>query len=143
VPDERTQLLVRVSRLPIFAGVPPSALAAAAERLEPVPVTAGTVVVRQGDRADRFYLIETGTFAVDRRDGPTEGGTRRLRELGPDEVFGELGLLDQAPRSATVTAETDGQLLALSGPDFLELVGAAGELSTRLRDRYRGAGTAT
>ncbi len=58
-------------------------------------------------------------------------------------MFGELGLVHQAPRSATVTAETDAQLLALSGPAFMELVGSAADLSARLTDRYRGAGTSS
>jgi hypothetical protein len=140
--DPAADVMLRVSRLPLFAGVPATALQAAAARLEPVPVPAGTVVIREGDPADRFYLIQTGRFAVDQLDRGT-GVERRLRVMGPDEVFGELGLMHQAPRSATVTAETDAQLLALSGPAFLELVGSAADLSARLTDRYRGAGTSS
>jgi CRP-like cAMP-binding protein len=134
-------VLTRVSRLPLLAGVPAPALEAAAGRLVAVPVRKGDVVIRQGDPADRFYIIETGRFAVDQQETAT-GGTHRLRVMGPDEVFGELGLMHNAPRSATVTAETDGTLLALPGPAFLELVGAASGLSGRLIDRYRGMGTA-
>ncbi|MEO5964337.1 MAG: cyclic nucleotide-binding domain-containing protein, partial [Candidatus Limnocylindrales bacterium] len=139
-PDAATALLVRVSSLPIFAGVPTSALEAAAARLVRVPVTAGAVVVRQGDPADRFYVIESGQFTVDQVDDA--GATSRLRTMGADEVFGELGLMGASPRTATVTAETDGQLLALPGAAFLELVGSAAGLSGRLTDRYRGVGTA-
>ncbi len=138
--DAATELLVRVSRLPILTGVPGPALEAAAQRLVAVPVTAGEVVIRQGDPADRFYVIESGQFRVDQTDAA--GATRHLRVMGPDEVFGELGLMHKTPRTATVTAETDGQLLALAGPDFLELVNAAAELSNRFSERYRGAGTA-
>jgi CRP-like cAMP-binding protein len=58
--------------------------------------------------------------------------------LEPDEVFGELGLLRRAPRSATVTAVEDGQLLALEAEEFLELVGSGPGLSARLLDLYRG-----
>jgi MFS family permease len=140
-PDAATDTLVRVSRLPILTGVPGPALEAAAGRLVAEPVTAGTVVIRQGDPSDRFYIIETGSFAVDQID-PGTGLSRRLRVMGPDEVFGELGLMHGAPRSATVTAESDGQLLALSGPDFLELLNSASEVSGRMMDRYRGSGTA-
>ena len=71
------------------------------------------------------------------------GETRRLRIMGPDEVFGELGLMDETPRTATVTAEIDGELLALPGPAFLELVNAAAGLSSRFSERYRGAGIAS
>jgi MFS family permease len=139
--DAATDLLVRVSRLPILTGVPAPAIEAAAQRLVPVSVTAGEVVVRQGDPADRWYVIESGRFVVDQTD--PAGATRRLRELGPDEVFGELGLMHATPRTATVTAETDGTLLALNGPEFLELVNSTSSLSSFLSERYRGVGAAS
>ena len=103
-----------------------------------VPVAAGEVVIRQGEPADRFYLIESGTFTVSRaeHDGAAPA---ILRRLGPDEAFGEIGLLERSPRTATVTAESDGVLLALDGDAFLELVGASGPLRGRLLGLY-GAG---
>jgi hypothetical protein len=134
--DAAADTLGRVARLPLFAGVSPGALEIALQRLVAVPVTAGSVVIREGDPADRFYIIESGRFVVDQRD-PGTGLDRRLRVMGADEVFGELGLMHNAPRSATVTAETDGQLLALDGPDFLELLNAGPEVSARMLDRYR------
>ena len=134
--DVATTTLLRVSRLPIFAGVSPAALEVASGRLQPVQVTAGTVVIREGDPADRFYIIESGTYAVDQVDRGT-GLARRLRSMGPDEVFGELGLMRGTPRTATVTATTDGRLLALDGADFLELLNAAPDVSSRMLDRYR------
>jgi CRP-like cAMP-binding protein len=60
------------------------------------------------------------------------GNERPIRTMGPDEVFGEIGLLRGAPRSATVTAATPGRLLTLDGPDFLDLVSAGAGLSDRL-----------
>ena len=130
--------LGRVARLPLFAGVPPAALEVAVTRLVPLSVAAGTVVIREGDPADRFYIVESGRFTVDQVD-PGTGLQRRLRIMGPDEVFGELGLMHNAPRSATVAAETDGRLLALDGPDFLELLNVGPELSGRMLDRYRAS----
>lgn len=62
-----------------------------------------------------------------------------LRTMGPGEVFGEIGLLRSVPRTATVTAATDGQLLALDGTDFLELVNAGPLVRPRLLDLRRGA----
>ncbi|MCI0345848.1 MAG: MFS transporter [Chloroflexi bacterium] len=134
--DAVADSLGRVARLPLFAGVSPAALELAAQRLVPVPVTAGMVVIREGGPADRFYIIESGRFAVDQRD-PGTGLQRRLRVMGPDEVFGELGLMNHVPRSATVSAETDGRLLALDGADFLELLSAGPEVSARMLERYR------
>ncbi|MFP5342325.1 MAG: MFS transporter [Candidatus Limnocylindria bacterium] len=136
--EATAEVLGRVSRLPLFAGVSPAALEVATSRLVPVEVSAGTSVVREGDPADRFYIIESGEFVVDQRD-PTTGEDHRLRTLGPDDVFGELGLMHRAPRSATVTATSAGRLLALDGPDFLRLLDAEPEVSGRMLDRYRGA----
>jgi CRP-like cAMP-binding protein len=136
--DEAAATLGRVARLPLFAGVPPAALEVAVTRLVPVQVAAGEAVIREGDPADRFYIIESGRFAVDQLD-PGTGLQRRLRVMGPDDVFGELGLMHNSPRSATVTAETDGRLLALDGPEFLELLNVGPELSGRMLDRYRAS----
>ena len=134
--DAATATLLRVSRLPVFAGVSPAALEVAAGRLQPVQVAAGTVVIREGDPADRFYIIESGSYAVDQIDRGT-GVPRRLRSMGPDEVFGELGLMRGTPRTASVTAISEGRLLALDGADFLELLNAAPDVSSRMLDRYR------
>lgn len=128
----------RITQLPIFAGLPAPRLEAAARALRSVEVSAGEVVVRQGDPADRFYVISQGSFVV--TQVPVAGGEPvRLRELGADDVFGEIGLLQHSPRTATVTAQADGQLLALAGDQFLELVGSGPGLSSRLMDLYRGA----
>jgi CRP-like cAMP-binding protein len=99
-------------------------------------VATGTVVIRQGDPADRFYLISEGTLRVTQT---ADDGEVELRGLGPGDVFGEIGLLRRVPRTATVTATSQGVLLALDGPAFAELVGAGPGLSTRLMDLYRGA----
>jgi CRP-like cAMP-binding protein/predicted MFS family arabinose efflux permease len=161
---------VRVNRLaglPLFAGVPAAALEAVSVRMEPVRVAAGEVVIREGDVADRFYLIDEGSFNVTRlREGAPgaagagaraperEAGARapereagtaaaarveHLRTMGPGQVFGEIGLLRGIPRTATVTAATDGALMALAGADFLELVNAGPLVRPRLLDLHRGA----
>jgi predicted MFS family arabinose efflux permease len=154
----------RLARLPLFAGVPAAALEAVAVRLSPVQVAAGEVVIRQGDEPDRFYVIEEGSFDVTRRArpaaagegvgggtgepeagaeagiaGPTGSLEEHLRTMGPGEVFGEIGLLRGVPRTATVTAATNGRLLALDGADFLELVSAGPQVRPRLLDLRRGA----
>jgi MFS family permease len=128
----------RLAGLAIFAGVPASTLEAVAVRLTPVRVAAGAVVIRQGDQADRFYLVDEGSFEVTRR--PTPGGAPEpLRTMGPGDVFGEIGLLRGIPRTATVTATTDGALLALDGDDFTALVSAGPLVGPRLLDLRRGA----
>ena len=135
-PDE--QLLRRVAGLPIFAGIPPARLEAILARRHLRDVPAGTVVLRQGDPPDRFAVIVDGSFAVTRSEAPGQE-ERPLRTLGLDEVFGEIGLLTGVPRTATVTATTDGRLLELDGDDFLELVAAGPGLASRFLDLHSGS----
>ena len=127
----------RFVRLPLFDGLAPAALEQAARHLTRVRVTPGQVVVRQGDPADRFFHVLDGTFEVAQTKDPG-GAPRFLRTLGPDDVFGEIGLLRGVPRTATVTATGDGTLLAIDGERFLELVGAGPGLTSRLLDVHRG-----
>jgi len=134
------QTLARVARLPLFAGVPAARLETALGQLRARPVTVGEVIVRQGEPADRFYIVESGSFVVTQRG--EDVAERRLRALGPDQVFGELGLLRGSRRTATVTAETDGLLLELDGPDFLALVGGEGAVRARLLGLYAAPATA-
>jgi hypothetical protein len=81
---------------------------------EDVPV--GTVIVREGDVGDRFYVVGSGQFAVTRDDGT------RLHAMGPGHGFGEIALMRSVPRTATVTAATDGRLLVISADDFLAVL---------------------
>ena len=129
-PSRFEATLAEVAKLPLFTGVPGSRLEAALAQMRETPVTAGQVVVQQGAPSDRFYMIESGSFVVTAEQAPGVPPVT-LRRLGANEVFGELGLLNQAPRSATVTAEADGVLLELAGPDFLNLVGAGGKTTAR------------
>jgi CRP-like cAMP-binding protein len=127
-----------MAKLPLFAGVSASRLEAALGRVRPIEVVAGQTIVRQGEPSDLFYIIETGSFTVSQINDA--GGETVLRQLGPDEVFGEIGLLNQSARTATVTADTAGRLLEMDGPDFLDLVGAGSDLRGRLLGLYGTAG---
>ena len=130
---EHDVALRRIARLPLFGGLSPARVEGALRGLQPLPVTAGDVVIRQGDAADRFYVIGSGSFVVTSDAGE---GARELRTLGVDDVFGERGILAHAPRSATVTAATDGLLFMMDGDAFLELVGARQAIADRLLALY-------
>jgi MFS family permease len=128
----------RLLEHPIFVGLPASRLEAAARQLVEVPMTAGEVIVRQGEAADRFFVVADGSVRV--TQAADAGGSEvHLRDLGPGDVFGEIGLLRRSPRTATVTATAAGTLLALDADEFHQLVGSGPGLSTRLLDLYRGA----
>ena len=77
--------VTRLAGLPLFAGVPAATLEAIAVKLAPVTVAAGEVVIRQGDPADRFYLIEEGSFEVTqaRAEAGTAGAAATGAEAGP------------------------------------------------------------
>jgi CRP-like cAMP-binding protein len=110
LPDPARVSLLR--SLAPFAPLTEFSLERAARALTPATASAGTDVVVQGDRGDRFYVIVAGDAVVE-RDG-TE-----LARLGPGDYFGEIALLRNVPRTATVTAAGGLDLLALSRRDFL------------------------
>lgn len=100
---------------PIFAPVPHRLLDSLALRLTPLCVPAGVAVTTEGEEGDCFYVIESGCVEV------TSGG-RLLRTETVGEFFGEIALLRNVPRTATVTAVEDCVLLALGREDFLDAV---------------------
>jgi len=124
-----------LAEIPIFAPLPESTLERLAAQLEPVSAPAGTVVIRQGDAGDRFYVVADGEVEVT-VDGVTTAS------LGRGEAFGEIALLRDVPRTATVTAKTPAKLLALDREAFLEAV-TASPPSARAADATVGARLAT
>ncbi len=112
VPEARISLL---RSLPIFAPLSAPAVERVASRLVRADAAAGTEIVRQGDPGDLFYIIESGEVEVFK-----EG--RSVASLGPGNFFGEIALLREIPRTATVAARTDTLLYALVRDDFLEAV---------------------
>ena len=113
------EVLPPVDELAIVEGVPmfaPLSIAAKehmASRLVEVPVTAGEVVIRTGETGDRFYMVADGTLEV-------TNGVRAEARRG--DFFGELALLRDIPRTATVIASTRSRLYALERDDFLAAV---------------------
>src|SRR5215203_3999871 len=101
--------------LPMLQPLPLPAIEQLARGLEPVRVQAGQAVFRQGDPADRFYVIETGAADV-------VGDGRLVTALGPGDGFGEIALLRRVRRTATVRAAADLELQALSCDRFLPVV---------------------
>ncbi len=138
---EMAKVAERVSGLPLFAGIPAFRVATTLARGTTVDVPPGGPIIRQGDPADRFYVILEGSVEVTQSPTPGEPA-RLLRRLTVDDAFGELGLLTGSNRSASVTALDAVRLLAIDGPLFLELVTAGPELAPRLLALHRGAAVA-
>lgn len=95
---------------------------ALAERAGEQEFPAGRHIVNQGQIGNGLYLIVSGSVRVLR-------GDEELARLGPREVFGELSVIDQMPRLATVVADEPTVCLALAAWDFLELVESDGKLA--------------
>jgi MFS family permease len=110
-----------LEKIPMFAPLKPITLDSLARALVPVEVPGGEVVVREGDESDRFYVIQSGRVQVTAADG------RVLREEGPGDYFGEIGLLRDVPRTATITTLEETVLLALPRDEFLDAVTGQGE----------------
>lgn len=75
----------------------------------------GETIFREGDISDRAFQVVAGSVNVHLPGG-------RVKNLGPGEIFGEMGLLDARPRSATVTAGEDGALNAFSEKELLSAI---------------------
>jgi MFS family permease len=108
----RQQLLV--DEVPIFEPLSLAAKERLAAKLLPLDVPAGETIVRAGDVGDRFYIVESGTVRVGLDNGE--------KQSGAGAYFGEIALLRDLPRTATVTAETATRLYALERADFLAAV---------------------
>jgi hypothetical protein len=101
--------------LPIFRQLPPAALEGLADALTPLVVGPGGVVVREGEPGHSYYAIAAGTLEA------TQGGSR-LRRMDRGEGFGEIALLRDVPRTATVTAVDESTVYELDREPFLAAV---------------------
>ncbi len=104
-----------------LAQLPPAHIHELLQRFERIKVKRQQLIIREGEAGDYFYLIEAGRCAVSKHVGGTEF---LLAELRAGESFGEEALVSEGRRNASVTMKTEGALLRLSKPDFVELLKA-------------------
>jgi MFS family permease len=110
-----TELIALLRANEIFAPLPPPAVEHLARELVPREVEAGTTVFRQGDAGELFYVVESGRCEIS-IDG------EKVREAGPGGAFGEIALLRDVPRTATVVAVRHTRLLSLERDEFIAAV---------------------
>ena len=116
IPDAERVAVLRDH--PIFALLPPYAIERLATTLEPVQVAPGELLLREGEPGDRLYLIAHGAAEVSQRG-------RHVRSCGPGDTVGEIALLRDVPRTATVRAGGTGLTAwALPRDAFLGAIGA-------------------
>jgi MFS family permease len=101
--------------VPLLAPLPPDTIERLARKLVRFEVPAGSTIITEGQTSDRFFIIESGSVAVSH-------GDTIIRHEEAGDFFGEIGLLRDVPRTATITADSDTVLLALERDDFLAAV---------------------
>ena len=131
--DAKVRLLGGV---PLFSACNRAELNRIASLVDQIEVPAGKVLAKEGDPGWEFFVVAEGKAKVTKRG-------RRICFLDSGSFFGEMSLLDEGPRSATVSSETEMQLLVLSSRSFSALVAENPSVSRKLlrglAERLRGA----
>jgi CRP/FNR family transcriptional regulator, cyclic AMP receptor protein len=110
--DAKVELLKRV---PLFSECSKKELGEIAQLADEIDVGAGEVLMREGDSGREFFVLVDGAAEV-RRNG------RKVTTLGSGDFFGEIALVSQRPRTATVTTTAPGRLLVVTDRAFRELM---------------------
>ena len=121
-----------LKRVPLFADVSSRQLDLLAVKLVVVPFSEGTEIVHRGDAGNDFFIVRDGRLAAVGESGQT------LAEMGPGEFFGEIALLRDTPRTATVVGIVAGSVWRLGRQDFHELLGQY----LALEDEFEGVAVA-
>jgi MFS family permease len=128
--EEISPWVAVLEKMSVFDGASRQSLELLAANATKLTIPPGETVIRQGEPAEHLYAVLSGTFDVlFSRDGvpPVVVNT-----LHPGDYFGEIGLLEHIPRTATVVARTSGQLLEINGDDFVAAVRATPAISGTL-----------
>ena len=132
----RDSKIEQLAQVRLFSAFNKKELAMIAKASDEVDVSAGKELVKEGAPGHEFFLILKGDASV-RRNG------RRVTTLGPGQYFGELALLDRGPRSASVIAKDDMEVLVLGQREFAgvidEVPTLAHKLLTTMAQRLRDA----
>jgi CRP-like cAMP-binding protein len=130
-PPPRTDL----PHVPIFSDLSREAFLALTQGMVLHRISEGDSVIRERDEGTSFYVIASGRFAVSKRQDA--GDSVVLARLGEGDFFGEMALLSGAPRSATVTAEEDAEVLEFRADVLLQLARQHPHVAQSLRRFYR------
>jgi CRP/FNR family cyclic AMP-dependent transcriptional regulator len=132
----KDEFIDHLAQVPLFSACSRKDLQQVAKRAEDVNVEPGKILVSEGSAGHEFFVIVEGTAKVSRHGQP-------VATLGPGQFFGDLALLDHAPRNATVTAESPMELVVLGQREFSGLIddvpGFAAKLLAGLAARLRAA----
>lgn len=125
---KQSQRLALVETVPLFSTMRKKDLRALAKLAKPMTLEAYTRLVTQGEKGDACFVLIDGTAAVHRNG-------RKIAELGPGSVIGEMALLDGHERSATVTMLGRGEVLRIQKKGFDRLLASSPDVSRALMQR--------
>ncbi|GFT41513.1 cAMP-dependent protein kinase type II regulatory subunit [Nephila pilipes] len=118
--EERNKIIERTKNIFLFKFLDEEDLREIVDAMLPREVKKGQVIIRQGDDGDFFYVVDRGTFEATVKDNA--GKEKKVQTYDGSGSFGELALLHNQPRAATVTAKTNGLLWAVSRRTFNRLI---------------------
>ena len=107
---------------PLFQGLSDEELQQLMDMAESVPLRAGEILIKQGEPGDSAYVVINGEFEVQKQSGQS---LIKIDVRNPGDVVGEMALLSRAPRSATLTAKTDGEVLRIPQEAFEKLLASS------------------
>jgi CRP-like cAMP-binding protein len=116
----------RVKAIPLFAGLSRKECRALAQRADEIDLAEGKALVREGEWAYEFFAIEEGTVEVRR-------GDQLLGELGRGDFFGEMGLMADTRRNATVTATSPVTVVVMTAQAFRQTARELPEVAEKIR----------
>ena len=134
---ELAPCLELLSRLGIFEGMPRQSLEALAGTVSEEFVSAGDVLIREGDDADDFFVIRSGAMEV-LSSGEAGAQQVKVRDLSAGDYAGEIGLIERIPRTATVQATSDSLVYRIGGREFVEAVRQVPSMSGALSGGIAG-----
>jgi CRP/FNR family transcriptional regulator, cyclic AMP receptor protein len=137
MPITAEQKSAALARVPLFAGISEDSMARLVEVAGELDFKEGEFIARQGQLGSGLYVIMSGSARVIR-------GSEEIARLGPGEFFGELSVIDQGPRMASVEAVEETSVVAVASWDLLQLLEQDSALSLNLIrglvSRLRSAG---
>jgi len=128
------EMILNLKKAVLFQGLPGSLLEALAEKVIKAHLEPGQALFHKGDAGDALYVIDNGRVRIVSENA--NGEQLVLNECGPGEVIGDMSLIDQEPRSASVIAITAVELLQLKRDDFLEVLKVQPSLALDIMRRF-------
>ena len=127
MPLRRNVKVMLIGGVPLFANCSKSELSRIATVADELDVAEGHTIIREGERGREFFVIASGSVRVTRKG-------RTLRELGSGEWVGEISLISDVPRTATVVTTAPTRLLVVTDRDFRNVLRQAPTIAIKLLD---------